>query len=156
MESRRSGVERASLAPMDSRPGLPAVQLPRLRPFSISIFFSLCFVPLFLLLKAAVSKGGVPDSSLLKTLCLFFWGRSGLQEFCYSFYFLGAVDVLYALDVLCEMQRLAWIGCRYFVLHSFLCGAFWSVGRLGVSLVGSWDVGMGYVVCVELDIAMGM
>jgi hypothetical protein len=38
MENRRSSVERASLASMGSRPGLPAVQFSRLRPFFISNF----------------------------------------------------------------------------------------------------------------------
>jgi hypothetical protein len=40
----------------------------------------------------------------------------------------------------------------------FLCGAFSSVGRLGVRWLddGMWDWGMWYVVCVELDIAMEM
>ena len=39
--------------------------------------------------------------------CSSFGGKIGLQGFCYSLYFLGVVDVLYALDVLCEMQGLA-------------------------------------------------
>ena len=154
MESRRSGVERASLASMDSRPGLPAVQLLRLRPFSISIFslsalrlFFSCWERLFLL-RAAISKGGVPDSSPLKTLFLFFLllgGRSGLQGFCYSLYFLGAVDVLYALDVLCEMQGLAWVGCRFFVLHWFSLRSILECWETGNFVGRMMECGMWYV-----------
>ena len=82
-----------------------------------------------------------------------------MQGFCYSLYFLGAVDVLYALDVLCEMQGLAWVGCRYFVLHWFSLRSIlvcWETGNFVGRMMECGDWGMWYVVCIELDIAMEM
>lgn len=103
-------------------------------PFLFPFFLSLLCASFSPAERAAISptKGGyferrcsgLQSAQSPVLILLLLGGRSGLQGFCYSLYFLGAVDVLYAPDVLCEMRGLAWVGCRYFVLHWF---SLWSI-----------------------------
>jgi len=114
-------------------------------PFLFPFFLSLLCASFSPAERAAISptKGGYFErrcsglqSAQNPVLLLLLGGRSGLQGFCYSLYFLGAVDVLYALDVLCEMQGLAWVGCRYFDLHGFSLRSIFEYWETGSSLVG--------------------
>lgn len=121
-------------------------------PFLFPFFFSLLCASSSPA-RAAVSKGGVPDSSPLKTLFLslsLLGGRSGLQGFCYSLFCFGAVDVLYALDVLCETQGLAWVGCRYFILHGFSLRSIlecWETRNFVGWMMECGDGGVWHVAC---------
>lgn len=113
---------------------------------------SLFYFPFFLFLLCASfspAEGGCferrcsgLESAQNPVLTLLLLGKGRIAGVLLFILFPGAVDVLYALDVLCEMQGLAWVGCRYFVLHEFSLRSIfecWETGSFVGWMMGCWD-----------------